>query len=109
MMPGPVDPINIYSQLGGNSSVIIPFRNPTDRQVIVDVIMKERLLSRSGKFIVWTHICFCLLAVVFEFLVRQGVAVKFVIHNLTGHGALSVSKKIIFQGISHSSDFAWLL
>lgn len=49
MMPGPVDPINIYSQLGGNSSVIIPFRNPTDRQVIVDVIMKERLLSRSGK------------------------------------------------------------
>ena len=50
MMPGAVDPINIYSQLGGNSSVIIPFKNPTDRQVIVDVIMKERLLSRSGKF-----------------------------------------------------------
>jgi len=49
MMPGPVDPINIYSQLGGNSSVIIPFKNPTDRQVIVDVVMKERLLSRSGK------------------------------------------------------------
>ncbi|PFX34680.1 Calponin-likey domain-containing protein 2 [Stylophora pistillata] len=48
MMPGPVDPINIYSQLGGNSSVIIPFKNPTERQVIVDVIMKERLLSRSG-------------------------------------------------------------
>lgn len=48
MMPGPVDPINIYSQLGGNSSVIIPFKNPTDRQVIVDVVMKERLLSRSG-------------------------------------------------------------
>ena len=49
MVPGPVDPINVYSQLGGNSSVIIPFRNPTDRQVTVDVIMKERLLSRSGK------------------------------------------------------------
>lgn len=49
-MPGPVDPINIYSQLGGNSSVIIPFKNPTDRQVIVDVVMKERLLSRSGEF-----------------------------------------------------------
>lgn len=49
MMPGPVDPINIYSQLGSNSSVIIPFKNPTDRQVIVDVVMKERLLSRSGK------------------------------------------------------------
>ena len=49
MMPGPVDPINIYSQLGGNSSVIIPFKNPTDRQVIVDVVMKERLFSRSGK------------------------------------------------------------
>jgi len=49
MMPGPVDPINIYSHLGGNSSVIIPFKNPTDRQVIVDVVMKERLLSRSGK------------------------------------------------------------
>lgn len=44
-----MDPIDIYSQLGGNSSVIIPFKNPTDRQVIVDVIMKERLLSRSGK------------------------------------------------------------
>ena len=49
MVPGPVDPINVYSQLGGNSSLIIPFRNPTDRQVTVDVIMKERLLSRSGK------------------------------------------------------------
>ena len=49
MMPGPVDPINIYSQLGSNSSVIIPFKNPTERQVMVDVVMKERLLSRSGK------------------------------------------------------------
>lgn len=49
MMPGPVDPIDIYSQLGGNSSVIIPFQNPTDRKVMVDVVMKERLLSRSGK------------------------------------------------------------
>ena len=50
MMPGPVDPVNIYSQLGGNSSVIIPFENPTERQVIVDVVMKEQLPSRSGKF-----------------------------------------------------------
>lgn len=48
MMPGAADPINLYSQLGGNSSVIIPFKNPTDRQVTVDVIMKERLLSRTG-------------------------------------------------------------
>lgn len=48
MMPGPVDPVNIYSQLGGNSSVIIPFENPTERQVIVDVVMKEQLPSRSG-------------------------------------------------------------
>ena len=50
MMPGAADPINLYSQLGGNSSVIIPFKNPTDRQVTVDVIMKERLLSRTGKY-----------------------------------------------------------
>ena len=49
-----MDPINIYSELGGNSSVIIPFRNPTERQVVVDVIMKERLLSRSGEIFIVT-------------------------------------------------------
>ena len=49
MMPGPVEPIEIFSQLGENSSVIIPFRNPTDQEVTVDVVMKERLLSRSGE------------------------------------------------------------
>ena len=45
----PIDPIDIYSELGGNSSVIIPFTNPTERQVVVDVIVKERLLWRSGE------------------------------------------------------------
>ena len=27
----PIEPIDIYSELGGNSSVIIPFTNPTER------------------------------------------------------------------------------
>jgi len=58
MMPGPMDPINIYSELGGNSSVIIPFRNPTERQVVIDVIMKERLLSRSGEIFIVTFVTF---------------------------------------------------
>ena len=58
MMPGPMDPINIYSELGGNSSVIIPFRNPTERQVVVDIIMKERLLSRSGEIFIVTFVTF---------------------------------------------------
>ena len=58
MMPGPMDPINIYSELGGNSSVIIPFRNPTERQVVVDVIMKERLLSRSGEIFIVTFVLY---------------------------------------------------
>ena len=54
----PIDPIDIYSELGGNSSVKIPFTNPTEREVVVDVIVKERLLSRSGEsFIVSFVIC----------------------------------------------------
>ncbi|XP_048577373.1 cilia- and flagella-associated protein 47-like isoform X2 [Nematostella vectensis] len=48
LMPGANEPINIYSELGGNSSHIIPFRNPTDQDVIVDVMLKERTLSRTG-------------------------------------------------------------
>ena len=55
---GPVDPINIYSELCGNSSVIIPFRSPTEKQVVVDVIMKERLLSRSGEIFIVTFAIF---------------------------------------------------
>ena len=49
IMPGPAESINIYSELGGNSSVILPFRNPTDHEVVVDVILKERTMSRSGE------------------------------------------------------------
>lgn len=49
LMPGPAGPIDICSELGGNKSVILPFRNPTDRDVVVDVMLKERTLSRSGK------------------------------------------------------------
>ena len=53
--------INIYSGLGGNSSVIIPFRNPTERQVVIDVIMKERLLSRSGEIFIVTFVIYIIL------------------------------------------------
>ena len=45
---GPAESINSYSELDGNSSVILPFRNPTDHEVAVDVILKERTMSRSG-------------------------------------------------------------
>ena len=48
LTPQPADPINVYSELGENSSIIIPFRNPTEDEVIIDVIMKERSASRMG-------------------------------------------------------------
>ena len=85
MMPGPMDPINIYSELGGNSSVIIPFRNPTERQVVVDVIMKERLLSRSGEIFI----------------------VTFVIYNIVVFTKSVNSNFWRFDG-SHNSEYPWL-
>ncbi|XP_075257847.1 cilia- and flagella-associated protein 47-like isoform X3 [Convolutriloba macropyga] len=37
--PVEVDPVSVYCQLSANSSIIIPFRNPTDENVFVDVML----------------------------------------------------------------------
>ena len=44
LTPTPLDPVSVSATLGSNTSLIIPFRNPLNEAVVVDVIL-------SGKFI----------------------------------------------------------
>lgn len=45
--PTPVDPVSVSAILGSNTSLIIPFRNPTDEQVLVDVILTGEYFASS--------------------------------------------------------------
>ncbi|XP_074645875.1 cilia and flagella-associated protein 47-like isoform X2 [Tubulanus polymorphus] len=42
LMPQPQDPVSVYSAVGSNTTIIIPFRNPMDEAVLVDVILKDK-------------------------------------------------------------------
>ncbi len=55
--PKPAKPICVHGKLSENSSVIVPFRNPTEHTVVVDVSLKEKSLH-SGKVKIVSFGCF---------------------------------------------------
>ncbi|XP_070567350.1 cilia- and flagella-associated protein 47-like [Ptychodera flava] len=67
LTPRPVDPVSISASLGANTSLIIPFRNPMDQTVLVDVILSDNKDVITGvnagldKNIVQSDSAFCLL------------------------------------------------
>ncbi|KAG8451901.1 hypothetical protein GDO86_003916 [Hymenochirus boettgeri] len=42
LIPQPMDPASVCASVGSLSSIIIPFKNPTDEQVLVDVILTDQ-------------------------------------------------------------------
>lgn len=40
LLPQPQDPVSVYTEAGSNTTLIIPFRNPMDHPVLVDVHLK---------------------------------------------------------------------
>jgi hypothetical protein len=46
LIPGTQQPTNITATLGDHSSVIIPFQNPTDAHILVDVSLQENSAQR---------------------------------------------------------------
>ena len=45
LSPSPSKPLYIHGMLSENSSLIVPFRNPTEHTVIVEVNVKENVLN----------------------------------------------------------------
>ena len=43
LLPQPQDPVSVYTEAGSNTTLIIPFRNPMDHAVIVDVVLKGKV------------------------------------------------------------------
>lgn len=40
LLPQPQDAVSVYTEAGSNTTMIIPFRNPMDHAVLVDVSLK---------------------------------------------------------------------
>lgn len=40
LLPQPQEPVSVYTEAGSNTTMIIPFRNPMDHAVLVDVSLK---------------------------------------------------------------------
>ena len=52
LTPKALDPVSVSATMGSNTSLIIPFRNPLNETVLVDVVL-------SGMFMVeWQIFCF---------------------------------------------------
>lgn len=49
-LPQPQDPVSVTSVAGSNTTLIIPFRNPLDIAVMVDVYLKD-MEKTTGKFV----------------------------------------------------------
>ena len=48
LLPQPQEPVSVYTEAGSNTTMIIPFRNPMDHAVLVDVSLKgERERERD--------------------------------------------------------------
>ncbi|XP_077977423.1 cilia- and flagella-associated protein 47-like [Glandiceps talaboti] len=67
LTPQPMDPVSVSASLGANTSLIVPFRNPMDETVLVDVVLsdnKEVLNGIEGRLDrnqVQSESAFCLL------------------------------------------------
>ena len=42
LLPQPQEPVSVYTEAGSNTTMIIPFRNPMDHAVLVDVSLKGK-------------------------------------------------------------------
>ena len=40
LLPQPQDPVNVTAPNGANTTLIVPFRNPLDISVLVDIFLK---------------------------------------------------------------------
>jgi hypothetical protein len=47
LLPQIQDPINITALLGDNSSIIVPFRNPTDAHILVDIQLRDKAWNQE--------------------------------------------------------------
>ncbi|XP_039602238.1 cilia- and flagella-associated protein 47-like [Polypterus senegalus] len=47
LVPGTMEPLSISTSIGSHASVIVPFRNPTDHNVVVDVVLTDKEGSSS--------------------------------------------------------------
>ena len=65
LLPQPQEPVSVYTEAGSNTTMIIPFRNPMDHAVLVDVSLKgkrerkrerERVRQTDGQTDTHTHI-----------------------------------------------------
>ena len=60
LLPQPQEPVSVYTEAGSNTTMIIPFRNPMDHAVLVDVSLKgererERERDRHNQTDTHTH------------------------------------------------------
>ncbi|XP_043927775.1 cilia- and flagella-associated protein 47 [Protopterus annectens] len=42
LIPQPMEPVSISTCIGSHCSVIVPFRNPTDKNVLVDILLTDQ-------------------------------------------------------------------
>ncbi|XP_071134806.1 cilia- and flagella-associated protein 47-like isoform X3 [Mytilus edulis] len=63
LLPQPQDPVSVYTEAGSNITLIIPFRNPMDHAVIVDVQLKDNnaQLEKIVNGYTTSETAFCLL------------------------------------------------
>lgn len=40
LIPQPQDAVSVFTDVGSNTTLIIPFRNPMDHAVLVDILLK---------------------------------------------------------------------
>ncbi|XP_052708553.1 cilia and flagella-associated protein 47-like isoform X1 [Crassostrea angulata] len=45
LLPQPQEPVSVYTEAGSNTTMIIPFRNPMDHAVLVDVSLKDTSIA----------------------------------------------------------------
>ncbi|XP_021363645.1 cilia- and flagella-associated protein 47-like isoform X2 [Mizuhopecten yessoensis] len=41
LLPLPQDPVSVFTEAGSNTTLIIPFRNPMDHAVMVDILLRD--------------------------------------------------------------------
>ncbi|XP_041462969.1 cilia- and flagella-associated protein 47-like isoform X1 [Lytechinus variegatus] len=67
LTPTPLDPVSVSATLGSNTSLIIPFRNPTSENILVDIVLSdntelaESAQGRLDRNRIKTESAFCLL------------------------------------------------
>ena len=51
LTPTPLDPVSVSAILGSNTSLIIPFRNPLNEAVLIDVVLSGEFSSGCLKML----------------------------------------------------------